>query len=143
MKENARLRRENLLLISLHPMSWLAVTFTTQEINSLRQPAINLYFHYWKSIQRRYERKRRQTDGFLCCLILSRFSLVFGSEFLIYNLWRQHVIQKFHIFKQVLYQLRECLLRASYQKQFHKDNLRHLYRFPDFFLLFRILSVIM
>ena len=29
------------LLIGLHPMSWLAVTFTTQEINSLRQPAIN------------------------------------------------------------------------------------------------------
>ena len=28
----------------------------------------------------------------------------------------------------------------SYQKQFHKDNLRHLSRFPDFFLTFRILS---
>jgi hypothetical protein len=32
------------VLIGLHPMSWLAVTFTTQEINSLRQPAINSLF---------------------------------------------------------------------------------------------------
>ena len=30
--------------------------------------------------------------------------------------------------------------RERIEKQFHKDNLRHLSRFPDFFLTFRILS---
>ena len=29
--------------------------------------------------------------------------------------------------------------RERIEKQFHKDNLRHLSRFPDFFLTFRII----
>ena len=32
--------------------------------------------------------------------------------------------------------------RSSFLLQFHKDNLQHLPQFPDFFVTFRILSIL-
>ena len=57
--------REIRLQIISHPMSWLAVTFTTQEINSLRQPAINSLFLlglslYFLSFSYLYSKERDQ-----------------------------------------------------------------------------------